>query len=154
MSAERIAAYLRDGGVSGELIDHQTAYTMSEVAAALHVSGKQVAKVVMLAADERLVMIVLRSCDRLDMKKVRQVLDAGKVSLANEAQFKSAFPDCVVGAMPALGRLYGLPVILDNSLAAEGSIYFRTGTHEQVIKMTLADYVRLEKPQVDDLALK
>ena len=50
--------------------------------------------------------------------------------------------------MPPLGPLYGLPVYLDGSLAAEEEIAFNAGTHRDVIHMKTADFRRLVKPMV------
>ncbi|MCJ7736907.1 MAG: hypothetical protein MUQ10_06270 [Anaerolineae bacterium] len=56
-----------------ELLGHMTASAMSDVAAVLQVSGKQVSTVAMVPAEERIPMIVVRSRDRLDLGKYASV---------------------------------------------------------------------------------
>lgn len=149
---ERVEQYLRENGVAFETMAHRVAYTMPEVAAALHVSGREVAKVVMVNASDDMVMLVIPSPSRLDFAKVRAVLGATSVSLAREAEFADLFPDCATGAMPPFGNLYGVPVYVDEALAAEANIVFRVGTHEHTMKVAYADFARLADPSVGDLA--
>ena len=102
---ERLERYLRENGVSFEVMEHRQAFTMPEVAAALHVPGRQVAKVVMVKADGRMVMLVVPSPDRLDFAKLRDLLAADEVRLATEEEFSELFPDCAIGAMPSSPNL-------------------------------------------------
>jgi len=149
---ERMEHYLRENGVPFEVMAHAQAYTMQEVAAALHVSGKQVAKVVMVKADEKTVMLVTPASSRLDFAQVRALLDAKKVSLAKEEEFADLFPDCGTGAMPPFGNLYSVPVYVDQALAEEATIIFRVGTHRLTMKVAYADYARLVQPTVSEFA--
>jgi Ala-tRNA(Pro) deacylase len=145
---ERMEAYLRENDVPFEVRRHDTAYTMSEVAAVLHESGRHVAKVVMVRAGEEMVMLVLPSSYRLNMDHVRDMLAAGKVRLADEEEFDQLFGDCAPGAMPPFGNLYGVPVYVERALAEQKEISFRAGTHQHVIEMAFADFERLVQPTV------
>jgi Ala-tRNA(Pro) deacylase len=149
---ERMEQYLRENGAGFEVMTHSQAYTMQEVAAALHVPGKQVAKVVMVKADGEMTMLVLPAPYRLDFAKVRATLDAKKVNLAEEEDFVDLFPDCETGAMPPFGSLYDLPVYVEQSLAEEEDIVFRIGSHRETMKVAYADYARLVQPQVAEFA--
>lgn len=148
----RMEQYFRENGVGYQVLTHPQAYTMPEVAAALHISGKQVAKVVMVKADDRIVMLVVPSPYRLDFAKVREMLGAQEVTLAREEEFADLFPDCAVGAMPPFGNLYGVPVYVDEALAAQKEMVFRVGTHNEVMKIAYEDFARLAQPQVASFA--
>jgi Ala-tRNA(Pro) deacylase len=149
---ERMEHYLRENGVPFEVMTHAQAYTMQEVAAALHVSGKQVAKVVMVKANGKMVMLVTPASSRLDFAQVRALLGAKKVSLAKEEEFADLFPDCGTGAMPPFGNLYSVPVHVDQALAEEANVIFRVGTHRHTMKVAYADYARLVQPTVSEFA--
>jgi Ala-tRNA(Pro) deacylase len=71
-----------------------------------------------------------------------------------ENDFKSLFPDSVIGAMPPFGNLYGLPTYVDKHLAEQDYIVFEAGTHTDAIKMNYSDYEKIVKPKVEDLAIK
>ncbi|MCR4406844.1 MAG: YbaK/EbsC family protein [Anaerolineae bacterium] len=149
---ERLEQYLREHGVPFKVMTHSAAYTMPEVAAALHVPGKQVAKVVMVKADGKIVMLVIPTAYRLDFAQVRALLGVKKVSLAKEKEFADLFPDCATGAMPPFGNLYGVPVYVDQALAEEENIVFRVGTHQHTMKLAYADFARLAQPTVGRFA--
>jgi Ala-tRNA(Pro) deacylase len=150
---ERMEQYLRENGVPFEVMAHDQAYTMQEVAAALHVPGRQVAKVVMVKADGEMAMLVIPSPYRLDFAKVRALAGAKKVSLAKEEEFADLFPDCATGAMPPFGNLYEVPVYVDQALAEETSIVFRVGTHSHTMKVAYADFARLVQPTVGEFTV-
>lgn len=63
---ERLEQYLREKGVPFEAMAHTQAYTMPEVAATLHVPGKQVAKVVVVKVGEGMIMLVIPASHRLN----------------------------------------------------------------------------------------
>jgi Ala-tRNA(Pro) deacylase len=149
---ERLEQYLREHGVGFEVLTHSQAFTMQEVAAALHVPGHEVAKVVIVEADGEPQMLVLPAPHRLNFARVRSLLEAKNVRLAQEDEFEDLFPDCATGAMPPFGNLYDLPVYVDQSLTGAQDIIFRIGTHRHTMKMAYADFARLAQPTVAEFA--
>jgi Ala-tRNA(Pro) deacylase len=149
---ERLSQYLGENGVAFEILTHSKAYTMQEVAAEVHESGKQVAKVVMVKADGRDTMLVVPASHRLNFSRVGKLLNAERVSLAKEENFAALFPDCAPGAMPPFGNLYHVPVYVDQALADQDEIVFRVGTHRDSMRVSYEDYYRLVQPTVGEFA--
>ena len=147
---ERMERYLQENNVPFEVMTHDRAYTMQEAAAALHVSGKRVAKVVMVKGDGQIVMFAIPASHRLNLDNVRAALDVKVASLASEKEFSALFPDCEPGAMPPFGNLYDVPVHIDRALAGQESIVFRIGTHRHTMRIAYADFARLAQPTVGD----
>ncbi|MFZ3063450.1 MAG: YbaK/EbsC family protein [Actinomycetota bacterium] len=150
---EELEKYLKDNGISFEEMVHAEVYTSQEVAAAQHVRGQELAKVVMANADGDMVMLVLPASYRVDFDKLKSVLGKTKVSLAKEEEFQDVFPGCEVGAMPPFGNLYNISVYADKSLTVDPEIIFQAGTHVHTMKIKYADYERLAKPKVADFAV-
>lgn len=153
MVCRKLTDYLHGEGVDFELAHHRTAYTAQEAAGALHVSGKQFAKVVMVIADDRLVILVIPAHHRLNFgKQLNQLLGAKNVRLAKESEFGGLFRErrygCEVGAMCPFGHLYEFPVYMDAALAEIPNMVFRAGTHRDAIQMAAEDYRHLEQPQM------
>jgi len=134
--------------VSYEVYNHPLAYTAQEIAALQHFSGKEMAKVVMLEVDHRLIMGVIPGSRKIDLNTVKASLDAKEVKLATEQDFISRFPECEIGAMPPFGNLFGLPVVVDPTLEKDEHIYFNAGNHVQTVRLAYKDFVRLVDPQV------
>lgn len=149
---ERMEKYLRENGVGFHVETHKQAFTMPEVAAALHVPGNQVAKVVIVCADKDKVMLVLPAPYRMNVDLVRDMVGAKTIRLAKEEEFADLFPDCATGAMPPFGNLYGVPVYVDRSMSEEPDMVFRIGTHRETMKIAYADFVRLAQPVVGDFS--
>ncbi len=151
---DKLEAYLRENGVPFQTQFHPVAYTAQHVADSEHISGKLLAKVVMVVADGRAAMLVLPAPYRVDLAKAAEALEAKEVRLAREAEFAGTFPDCEVGAMPPFGHLYGVPVYVDRALAEDETIVFQAGTHTDTMSLKYADFARLAEPKVCQLTLK
>lgn len=148
----RLKEFLDANQIRYTVLAHSPAYTAQEVAAAQHVPGKEFAKVVMVKAGERFVMAVLEAPQRLDLEKLTTLLPEKTARLATEGEFSGLFPACEAGAMPPFGNLFGLDVIVDEDLEHDEEIVFQAGTHTQTIRMKYADFTRLVKPTVAQLA--
>ncbi|MGA7282042.1 MAG: YbaK/EbsC family protein [Acidimicrobiia bacterium] len=153
MLGERVRALLMEHGVHYDVHAHRTAYTTAETAEAEHVPGGQVAKVVMVMADDELVMAVIPGDRRLDLDKLRDVLNAGTVRLATEDEFAPSFPDCEKGAEPPFGAIYELPMVVDEGLQSE-QITFNAGSHDEAITIARTDYMELTKARVAALTTR
>lgn len=136
-----------------EILRHSEAVTAQRIAQAEHIKGRHQAKVVMLKSGDQYLMVVLSADHHIDMEKIEKAIGK-QVSLAAENEFKSLFPDSVIGAMPPFGNLYGLPTYVDKYLAEQDYIVFEAGTHTDAIKMSYTDYASIVKPTVGDLAIK
>ena len=143
---ERVKHFVDENGVKYEIQRHREAFTMQEVAAALHEAGAHVAKVIVAWADQKLVLLVLPASARVDFERVRQILKVQAARCAREEEFKHVFPDCDVGAMPPFGHFYDIPVYLDRALTAQPQIVFQAGTHRDTLKIATLDYLRLAEP--------
>jgi len=149
MPVERVLRLLETGGVAFETLPHREAYTAQGTAAAVHVSGWLLAKVLVVSAPgEGPVMVVLPASCRLDTAALARVLGKPSVSLLPESDMKALFPDCETGAMPPFGQLYGLPVWVDACFPKAGQFAFQAGNHHEVVRMRYAEYERLARPVV------
>ena len=149
MLVERARNLLETNGVAFETLPHREAYTAQGVAATVHVSGWNLAKVVVVQAPgEGPVMVVLPASCRLDLAALARVLGKPSVSLMPESAMESLFPDCETGAMPPFGNLYGLPIWVDAHFPKSGEFAFQAGNHHEVVRMRYADYERLARPVV------
>ncbi len=152
MPTPQIKAYLEEHGVSYETISYEHAFDAQHVAAAAHVSGKQMAKTVMVKLDDRLVMAVVPANARVDFLHLQEATGTSLAALAKEEDFKGMFGDAEVGAMPPFGPLYDVEVFVDEGLAAGEVVAFRAGVHGELIQMAYSDFERLARPHVLALA--
>jgi Ala-tRNA(Pro) deacylase len=144
---KRLKEYFGQAGVAYETSHHPPRYTAQDLAKVEHVPGRLVAKVVMVLADGKLVMVVAPAPASVNLVWVREALGAQTIRLADEREFAHVFPDCEVGAMPPFGNLYGVPVLVDTALTRDPVILFSAGRHDTMITMTYADFAQLVRPR-------
>ena len=142
----KLEAYLEERQIPFSRSSHPLAFTAQEVARAEHLSGRAVAKTVVLLADGVFAMAVLPADSVVDLHELRHAMGVTHLRLATEAEMKDLFPDCELGAMPPFGNLYSLAVYVESSLAQQHSIAFNAGTHRDVVHMTFADFRRATDP--------
>jgi Ala-tRNA(Pro) deacylase len=143
----RLKALFDEERASYSLVPHHEMFTAQEVAAAGHVPGREVAKVVVFrdAGGDDL-MVVVPATVRVDPASVEHATGRSGLRLATEAELERLFPDCEVGAMPPFGSLYELRVYLDPCLEKDRKLYFQAGNHRELVEMDLAEYRRLAHP--------
>lgn len=149
----RISDYLDSHHISYQSFRHSPAYTAQGIAQAQHISGKKLAKVVMVVSgDKKMIMTVVPANHRVDLNKLGGLLKTRWVRLATEEEFEDYFPECELGAMPPLGNIYRLDVWVDEKLASLPEISFNAGTHAETIQMSFPDFERLVKPNTGSFA--
>jgi Ala-tRNA(Pro) deacylase len=149
MPLSKLREFLDSHHIKYLVMSHSLAYTAQGVAALTHVSGKKLAKTVIIKIDGILAMAVVPAADHVDLDQVRFLTGAKIVEVATEREFKDAFPDCETGAMPPFGNLYDMPVYADVSLSQQEEITFSAGTHRELVRMRWVDMARLVNPTVD-----
>ena len=76
---------------------HREAFTSQEIAAASHVSGKAMAKVVMVKRGSGMVMAVLPAACKVGIDRLEKIFGSPGVTIAREHEFAGLFPDCDTG---------------------------------------------------------
>ena len=148
MPVRKLKEFLDREKVKYVSIIHSTAYTAQEVAASAHITGRELAKTVIVELDGKMAMAVLPANRKIVLQDLREVTGSDQVKFASEEEFRKMFPDCETGAMPPFGNLYGMDVYVAESLADNDEIAFNAGSHTEVIKLPYKDFERLVQPKV------
>lgn len=148
MPVKKLKDYLDNQHVKYSCIGHSPAYTAQEIAAAAHISGKNLAKIVIVKAGAKLIMVVLPAHDHVNFSSLKEATGGDAVDLAAESEFKGKFPECEVGAMPPFGNLYDVPVYVSSKLSNFDQIVFNSGSHAELMQLAYRDFERLVKPKV------
>jgi Ala-tRNA(Pro) deacylase len=148
MPLSKVKAFLDAHGTKYVAVSHSKAYTAQGIAAISHISGRELAKTVIVKLDDNLAMAVLPASYQVDLEGLRRATGVQVAELATEREFKQHFPDCETGAMPPFGNLYGIPVYVDQALTEDREIAFNAGSHHELIKMGYRDFHQLVKPEV------
>ena len=149
---DRCLEYLDRAGIWYSHTGHAQAFTALEVAVAEHLSPHKLAKTVVYVGSQGYGLAVLPADSLVRMETLGGFLNDRGIRLATECELGELFPECELGAMPPLGNLFHLPVIVDSSIAEQEFISFNGGTHRDVIHMSYGDFARLADPAVAQFA--
>lgn len=150
----RLLDWLRAHAVEFEVHEHAAAYTATNTARSEGVDAWTFAKVVGVATDDgRNAFIVVDAPDRVDLRKARAALRAAEVTLLDEAALAELTPGCEPGAMPAVGALFGVPMLADYGVEGDSEISFNAGTHGTSVRVDRAAWERATGVQYADLAV-
>lgn len=143
-----LQTYLDEQGVNYRLSHHEPTFTSQDLAATEHVSGRKVVKPVVIRADGQWIMCALPASHRVDLHELREQLRCSDVILADEQILERLFPECELGAEPPIGKLFGMPTLMDEALVADDTVTFQIGTHCDSVTMPLADYRRIAEAEI------
>lgn len=147
MPSRKLKDYLDENKVKYISISHSSAYTAQEIAASAHISGKELAKTVIIKIKGKMAMAVLPASYKINFHELKDALGEDDVRLAYEQEFLNKFSDCEVGAMPPFGNIYGIDVYVAEALTEDEEIAFNSCTHTELIKMKYKDFENLVKPK-------
>jgi Ala-tRNA(Pro) deacylase len=145
MPSAKLKGFLDANHIKYVCIEHSPAFTAQEIASIAQISGRTLAKTVMFFIDDRLAMAVVPAAMRVSLSHLKELAHGSVITLANEQEFRDAFPDCETGAMPPFGSLYHMPVYIDTRLC-DGDIVFNAGSHRELIRMEFADFEKIVRP--------
>ena len=135
--------WLKSQDIDYEIHEHDPEFTARATATAEGVDPRTFAKVVGVAPhDGPQILIVLDATDRLDLQKARRALGAGDVRLLTEAELTALAPGCEVGAVPAVGSLFGLATYADYGVRDDREISFNAGSHRFSARVERAAWER------------
>jgi len=118
-----------------------TQFSMATARAA-GISARRLAKSVVLCDERGYLVAVVPATHRLRLENLRAQLKR-PLGLARESELPPLFKDCALGAVPPLGQVYGLEVIVDDSLIGQPEVYFEGGDHQELLHVDGADFQRL-----------
>jgi prolyl-tRNA editing enzyme YbaK/EbsC (Cys-tRNA(Pro) deacylase) len=141
---EQLAVYLREQGVSFEVIEHARAESAAGEARAAQLPAEQTAKTVVLRMPAGYRFAVISGADRLDLHKAADALEAHRheLRLATEAEIEAEFPDYQVGTIPPLGPRMPAELI-DPRLLEYEHVLCPAGDHEHSLVLDPLELVRV-----------
>lgn len=136
-------AHLRKCDVGFELVMHPRSVTAGETATKAHVPRHKVAKGVLFCDVDSYTLAAVPASHRVDPAALAKLLGRSELLLASEDELVLMFPDCELGAVPALGAPYGIATVVDAALLVEPDVYIEAGDHRHLLHVAGNDFRRL-----------
>lgn len=153
--SKSVLNYLDKNKYKYEVVEHKTTYTAWDKAQTEKVKPQEIAKTLVMKADNEYVLALVPSNRNLDKIKLLKLINAGKkkrgektakkIDFAKEAWMKKNIPG-KVGAVPAFKGLIKLEIYLDNLLAKNKKMQIGSGEYTASIKINTSQYIKTESP--------
>ena len=140
--ATTLQHYLDEHHCRYDVVTHMHSRTSLETARSARVPESCLAKSVVLHDEQGYMLAVLPASRQLDLQAVCD-LTGRRLRFAGENELRSLLKDCEMGAVPPVGRPYGLDTLIDDSVAAQTEIWMEAGDHEELIHMDSRAYLAL-----------
>jgi Ala-tRNA(Pro) deacylase len=139
-----VTDYLADRGVGFQVLPHRRALTSLQEARELGVAADEVLKTVALWTEGKYVLAVVPASRRLALRLVRDALEDSAARLATEAELRADFPGYALGALPPLGSLLGVPLLVDPEVLDHEVVVFAAGTETESVRAATGELFRDE----------
>lgn len=134
--------YLDGCGVIYDEVTHPRAISMSRVAQIAHIPGDRLAKAVLIHGDGGYSLAVVPASACVDLSRLSDLMHE-RLGLAELRDIDAHFGDCAHGALPPVGKPYGLGVFLDEALCRQPELYLEGGDHLTLIRLKGSEFNRL-----------
>jgi prolyl-tRNA editing enzyme YbaK/EbsC (Cys-tRNA(Pro) deacylase) len=147
---ERVAAFLRQGGVEARLEELEAGTATAEDAArAAGCSLGQIVKSIVVYCDERPVLAMVPGDRRVDLQKVARAAEAGNARIARGPEVEQA-----TGFAPGAVAPFPLPgidrVLMDQNLLGHDVVWIGAGSSRHIAALNPTALARLAKAQPMD----
>jgi Ala-tRNA(Pro) deacylase len=88
--------------------------------------------------------VVPAASRRLDLRRAREALEDAAARLASEAELQADFPGYELGALPPLGSLLGVPLLVDPEVLNHELVVFAAGTETESVRVRSGELFRDE----------
>lgn len=129
----QLEAFCEDNGIRAEFIDFDMAtHSVQEAARALDTSMRNIIKSLVFIVDGEPFLVVVDGASRVDEEKLKDVLLAEEVRLADPDEVEDA-TGYRVGTVPPVGT--GLRAVVDEEVLEKDVVYGGGGAESRMIKM-------------------
>jgi Ala-tRNA(Pro) deacylase len=139
-----VTGYLAERGVVFEVVPHRPTVTSLQEARELGVAAEEVLKTVALWTGGKYALAVVPASRRLELRRVREALKDPGVRLATEAELQADFPGYALGALPPLGSLLGVRLLVDPEVLDHELVVFAAGTETASVRVGAGELFRDE----------
>ena len=148
----KIKNYLDKNSAKYEEIAHRTVYTAYDAASTLKKELKEVAKNLLVQADNTYALVVVPADKRIDLAKLKIALGAKKVSIPKEEVLIKILK-IKPGVVSSFGKLHKVETWIDKAMLKTEQVVLSTGSATNSVLMKVKDFIQLEEAKLADIAM-
>jgi len=153
--SQKVESYLKAKKYKFSAVEHKTTFTAWDTAQTEKINPKEVAKTLVMKADNDYILAVGPGNRNLDKAKLLKLVNSQrkksgfktckKIDLAPEAWTKKHILG-KVGATPPFRGMLNLDIYADNLLLKNKKIYLGSGEYTLSLLVNVSQYIKNEKP--------
>ncbi len=149
---KKILHLLDENNINYKHLEHEEIKKDSKSAAVVRGTKlEQGAKALILKTKSgKLIQAVLPANRRLDLKKIKRLLNEKNVSLVSPEIVLEKI-NCVVGSVPPLANLWGIEILMDKILLEKEEIVFSAGTLTDSIMINPKDLAKVNGARIEEI---
>ena len=149
---KKVKSYLDKQGIDYEEIAHKTVYTAYDAAQTLKKELKEIAKNLLIKADNTYALVIVPADKKLDLNKIKKALSAKSVSIPKEKEMIRILK-IKPGAISSFGKLHKLETLIDKAMLNTKKAIFSTGSLTDSFFLKVKDFVQMEEAKLADIAM-
>lgn len=161
MLPKKLQTYLSKTATAAEAVAHRTVYTAYDLAQTTGVRIEHIAKTILLKVEPphgetkaKHIIAVLPASHQLDLKKLKDVLGAKKISIADERLMSKLFK-IKAGAITPFSAMHSYtPVLIDKTLLKAKKIMARSGSFTDSLFFKPKDFLKVSGGTLASFAKK
>ena len=155
----KLVKYLEAAGVKHEILEHRTVYSALDAAATMRKKLNEIAKSLLVKADQDYYLVLLPADHNLDLEKLKTVLGKAKsksvktIKIPGEKIVEDALK-LKVFTISAFGKLHKIGLVMDKKVEKLKKAVFAAGSTNHSIEMAVKDFIKLESPILGNFSIK
>lgn len=143
--------YLRAHGTPYKLFEHDERFSAAAEAMAAGVTPENAVKCILLRDRDGYRLAVIPASERLDLKRLRELLGVTEIRFATEEEMATDFPAFEVGALPPLGLLLNASEVIDGKVLDHTRVLCNAGDHRHSMLVDPRDIADLAHARIGDI---
>ncbi len=148
---EKVRAFLEEAGYEGKIFhSEETIRTVDDASRSVGAPPEEILKTIVLLADGEPVLALMSGPNRIDLKKIKTLLGAKRVSMARP-EWVMDYSGFEVGGVPPVGFPSMPRAFLDEDLFRFGTVWAAAGTDHSFFPVSpdsLRSYTEGEKADI------
>ena len=140
--AVKVGQFLAGHNIDFALVKHKHTDTSFSSAASAHVASALVTKAVILRELGGDYLMAVVPANRHVLIDQINIQTGKQYYLVGEHELSRLFQDCEPGAVPALGQLYGMDMLVDEQLFELDEVFLEAGDHVNLINLSQRQFNR------------
>lgn len=147
----RMMAYLAEHAPKHEVVPHRKVFTVYDLSQTLHIKPNQIAKSLLVKADNVYHVVILPAHRRLNIEATKKLLQAKKIAIAKEQEIFTNLK-LKPGGLTSFGSMHKVATVLDKSLLKTEKMLFSAGSFTNSVRVKVKDLVKAEQPTVGNIS--